>query len=328
MAQYRKSYIIARSLEIVIGLYFIAGAIPKGLDIEKFAVQVAAYKVIQTPEMLLTTALFTLFVEIGLGVALVFGLRLRGLTVWVMQAMLLFFTALIVYAWLAHGLEDCGCFPVFKMSPEVSLVKNGMIVAAGIFILWELVWRADRGNIERAAVLRRPRRPFAWGGAKIAVAVALASAATAYAYCGIDWQSFLPHEDSDVSYAQFEIYIPEGYFNLGSGLYLVPVMSASCSECMEKIPEINELWFMPDIPPIIGLCYEDKPGDLDVFKGYAQPMFPIHSLGDRIMLYYALIAEESFRLGLVYNGSLIAFWDGYVPPYEEIMEIVESVYEM
>jgi len=330
MKRYAKLHICARILEVLMGVYFLVGALPKGLDIDKFAVQIAAYKVMQSPNLLLATALFTLFVEVALGISMVVGLRLKGLTILAMQGMLVFFAVLILYAWRMYGLEDCGCFPFFKMSPPVSLAKNGVLIASGIFILWVRIKGNRAINKEENSESKSKKEnasTVVTVAAKFLVAAILASAATAYAYFDIDWSSFKSTENdtNSISYAQFELYLPEGYFNLGSGLYLVPIMSMTCDECMGMVPEINELWQMPDMPPMVALCYEDVPGKMDTFRGDTQPVFPMYSLGDRAMLYYALIDEDSFRLSLVHDGKLVKAWDGHVPPYEEIMDSIAAV---
>jgi hypothetical protein len=99
----------------------------------------------------------------------------------------------------------------------------------------------------------------------------------------------------------------------------------SCDECMANVPDLNNLWSMAGMPPIVALCYEDNPGDLEIFRGNTQPVFPMYSLENRAMLYHSLIGEDSFRLSLVQEGKLKAFWDGHVPEYQEIMEAIEAL---
>lgn len=326
-----KYHLAARILELVIGIYFVVGALPKGLDIDKFAVQIAAYHVINTPSMLFLTALFTLFVEVGLGIAMIAGLRLKGLTVLVMQGMLLFFAVLIIYAWRVYGLEDCGCFPFIKMSPQMSLIKNAVLISSGLFILW-VTFRVPVTNAnteETNKGSRGVRAAFLIPCVKILVAVVLATAATAYAYQDIDWKSFAIDDtkENNISYAQFEFFLPEGYFNLGEGVYLAAVMSMSCDECKANVPDLNALWSMAGVPPIVAICYEDFPGDMEIFRGDTDPVFPMYSIENQAMLYYSLIGDDSFRLSLIQDGKRKAFWDGHVPEYQEIMEAISALDE-
>lgn len=334
MLRSTKAIIIARTLEIVIGLYFIAGVAPKALDIDKFVVQMSAYKVLQSPESMFYSALFTLFVETALGVALVLALRNRGLTVAVMQGMLVVFSGLITYAWIVHGLEDCGCFPILKMSPQASLVKNTLIFAAGfymfaVFQLPELSqWRkqvSERKGIGVFFSIKDRNKNIA---AVIKGMTALFAAAMVvfYAWHDMDQSAFAykNSEEKTVSFGQFDLYLPEGHFNLNEGVYLAPVMSMSCDECMEKVPELNDLFLSESMPPMVALCYEDKPGDLDEFRAITMPLFPLYSLGDRALLYYALVGQDSFRFCIVKEGQLVSAWDGQVPSQEEILAIIQE----
>lgn len=319
-----KSYLVARIFEICIGAYFIIGVIPKALNIDAFAVQLSAYKVISSPSWLMAAALFTVFVEISLGAALILKLRLKGLSLVAMQGMLIFFTGLILYSWRVHGLEDCGCFPVFKMSPEVSTVKNTLIFLAGCYMAWRFYLKSD-GDDKSAAVMTAPRLRL--GLLKMAVALIIAGAGVTYAWQDMDPTAFMPPESDqgDGIFAQFELYLDEGYFNLGDGLYLVPIISMNCAECIEKAPDINDLVMLPDVPPIVALCYEEGPGDMEEFRAIVMPEFALHSIGDRALLYYRLIDQEPFRLSLVNDGREIHAWDGYVPEYEELITVMETL---
>jgi len=313
-------YIAIRCLEILIGIYFLLGALPKGMDIDKFAVQIAAYKVIVSPHLLFYAALFTLFVEVALGIALITGLRLKGLTIVVMQTMLIFFATLITYAWINYGLEDCGCFPFFKMSPQISLIKNAILIISGLYILWVIYRVYPTKNADW-------RRVCIQSAAKLLIALILGGASVAYAYKDVNWDAFKPaSDDTDtVDFSQFVLFLPEGYFNLGEDIYLVAIMSMSCDECRGNVPYLNDLLMLPELPPMVALCYEDHPGDMDVFRGYTQAAFPMYSLGNQAMLYYSMIGKDSFRLSLVRNGKAMKSWDGHVPEYEAILDAINAL---
>lgn len=314
-------------MELYIGLFFIAGAVPKALNIDRFAVQLAAYKVIETPTWLMAAALFTVFVEISLGTALLLKLRLRGLTIAALQGLLLFFTGLILYSWRYHGLEDCGCFPVIQMPPGISVLKNTLMFAAGCYMGWRFVI-AKPVSMPRVPIFDGFKQQLAGAGAlKFVFAALLALSAVTYAWQDMDRGAFAntgAGQDNAI-FAQFDLYLDEGHFDLGTGVYLVPIISMTCLECIEKSPEINDLFMMPGVPPIVALCYEDSPGDMEQFRAITMPMFPLYSIGDRVLLYYSLIGQEPFRLSLVKDGRLIHVWDGYVPTYEALIEVLESL---
>lgn len=109
---------------------------------------------------------------------------------------------------------------------------------------------------------------------------------------------------------------------------MVPVMSTSCPECKEKVPELNELFLVPELPPMIAICYEDTEGDLETFKALTGPIFPTYSIGDRALLYFRLIDKDPFRFVLVRNGIPLGVWDGYVPLPDEIMLVMSSADEV
>jgi hypothetical protein len=312
-------YKIARTLEIIIGLYFIGGVIPKILDVDKFAVQMAAYKVIEAPFLLESAVLFTVFVEFSLGTALILALRFKGLTILALECLTITFSGLILYAWLVHGLQDCGCFPIIKMSPPVSLFKNAIIVVSGGYILWQMAGKATSGGKIRSSIFLLPVL-------KIAVILTIAVPPVVFAWHSFDQEALNQEESGNQSiFAQFEVFTDQGYFNLAEGVYLVAVMSSTCPECKKKVPELNDLYFTDGMPPLIALCYEEAEGDLETFRSLNSPVFPTHSLGSRALLYFNMIEKEPFRLVLLYDGNIIASWDGYVPPQEEIIQKVEQI---
>lgn len=327
---------VARTLEIIIGLYFIAGAIPKVLDIDRFMVQIAAYKVIEAPILLEWSALFTVFTEICLGMFLVFGVRMKGLTLLALQGLIIVFTVLITYAWLAHGLEDCGCFPVIQMSPPVSLVKNGLTLAASAYILWVFHIRTKPAGTKKVSKELPEQTHIRVDSpgisplrilVKISLSILVAVGCMAYSGKTIDREALAEEASTGGGglFSQFELFLNEGYFNLAEGVHVVVVMSTSCPECKANVPILNDLFMTPDIPPMVALCYEEMPGELDIFKSMTNPIFPTYSLGDRALLYFRLLEEESFRMVVVYNGQAVDSWDGYVPPVEELQASIKQL---
>lgn len=309
-----KTRLAARAVEIILGVYLIVSALPKIADINRFSVQMSAYQVIPDRAMLPVFACVTVFTEIALGAALALGLRLRGLTYLAYHGMLLFFSALIVYAWARHGLEDCGCFPLVKMTPQVSLVKNVIMAASGVFAGWALCVRPLPEGGKSGA--------FAAAAAKAGLSVLLAAVAAAWSWAHVDQAPAPGGAESPGPFAAFQFSTELGDFDLGIGDHLVPILSMSCEECMEKVPELNRLAMEAGIPPMVALCFEEKPGELDRFRNDSMPIFPLHSLGNRPLVYYGLRGDDSFRLTLVRDGRALHFWDGKVPDFMEVMALL------
>lgn len=309
---------LPRGIEVFLGVYMIAGALPKALNINHFAVQMSAYKVIEDKAFLPWAALATLFVEMALGMALVSGLRLRGLVLAAFEAMLVFFSALIVYAWVFHGLEDCGCFPLLKMSPPVSLAKNLlMFVLAGA--AWFMIRPAG------APPSSGPSRFYPV--VKVLLTLLIGAGAVGYALPRIEAAGPVMTENGGgdaFDFGQFTVDTVFGPVNLGEGDYLIPVLSMTCEECMAKVPALNDLSMQPGVPQMVSLCYEEKPGDLERFKSATLPQFAMHPLGDRPLLYFNLRGDDPFRLILLRNGRITAHWDGHVPSYEEVAAALDA----
>ncbi|MBN2308623.1 MAG: hypothetical protein JXR94_06605, partial [Candidatus Hydrogenedentes bacterium] len=67
-------------IERILGLLFVVAAALKALDLADFAVQIAYYHVFEEPLLWKISAVGAIFAETALGMALLVGLRLRGLT--------------------------------------------------------------------------------------------------------------------------------------------------------------------------------------------------------------------------------------------------------
>lgn len=309
-----------RALEIIIGLYLIIGALPKGFNINHFAVQMSAYQVIPDPNWLPPAALATLLLEMLLGMAMTLGLRFRGIVLALYQGMLLFFSGLIVYAWQVHGLEDCGCFPLLKMTPQVSLMKNLLLFLAGCLLAWIFrPWGSGFScGIPRKKLLLR-----------LAFMLAVSLGLTGYAMTQVERiptsVSVSDLQNTTTAkgpYADFIVPAPEGERNLGQGTHLVAMLSMTCEECMAKVPELNALSMVPGMPPLSALCYEERPGAMKDFVAMTGPIFPLLSLGDKPLIYYTLRGQDPFRLSLIQNGFPLRHWDGEIPAPEEIFSVL------
>lgn len=298
----------ARPLEALLGLTFLVSALSKVVIINTFVVQIWAYGVFDDKAWLPAAAFLTLTVETLLGGAMLFGLRFRMFSFAAVEVLLVVFTGLILYGWTYFDLEDCGCFGPLEMSPSVSIAKNAVLALLTGAAWWGMVRKT-------------PPRPrfFAWKAAAT-VLLTLVLLATAYAKLEKVGRRDNPEEKNGPpgKFAQFEFATPQGYFNLAEGQYLVAMLSMSCDHCMEEIPDLNQLTFEPDMPPLVALCLEENEGDMVDFRLATNPQFPMHNLGDQVLLYFNLIGDDTFRLYYVEDGHAAAFWDGAVPPFDEL----------
>ena len=133
--------------EKVLGIVFVIAAAMKAWDLEAFAVQIRYYHVLRDPSALAFAAVGSVAWETLLGVAMIVGLRLRGWVFAAVVATLAVFTGLVVYAWIFHDLEDCGCFgSLAPMGPGATTAKNAVLFALAA-VAW-LGLRSGQTRIE------------------------------------------------------------------------------------------------------------------------------------------------------------------------------------
>jgi hypothetical protein len=115
----------------------LTGAVLKALDFDGFLEKALYYRALDLFWIRLS-ALSTIFVEVILGVLLLFRIWLVPFTIPICIALFLFFTGLIAWAWHAYGIEDCGCFGSFiETPPWISLGKN-ILLASMLGVLFFL----------------------------------------------------------------------------------------------------------------------------------------------------------------------------------------------
>lgn len=309
-----QSFLIkfARPLEFFLGIIFITGALLKAADINLFSVQIAAYGVITSKSLQPIVALITLTVETGLGCFMLLGFRGRKFTFAVLGALLAVFTALILYGWLFHNLKDCGCFGKLAIGPKTSIAKNILFAAMGL-----AAWRGFSMG-ERSHPAAR-RTAF-----QLLVTAIVLSATCAYAAFDMLSENAKPPNQTGGPFAQFVFDLPEGHFDLGHGTYFVAMLSMSCEHCIAESPKLNDFMLLPEMPPVVALCLEETPGEMEEYKLQVQPAFPMYSIGDRVRLFFNLIGQEPPRFTLVRDGFPIQSWDETLPPYEELIAAMRN----
>lgn len=300
-----------RLAELLVGAVFIAGAVLKAYDINTFAVQIFAYGVIENKALLPWAALGTLLIETFLGVALVLQLRRCYLVHAALQVLLIAFTLLILYGWVFFDIEDCGCFGPLEMSPGISIAKNiALMLLAGLG--WYAAWRHPRMESVSALYL------------KLVFSVISSAALVAYAYSALDRAASASSGGPGAIFSQFVVETEEGVYDLGTGEYIVVILSLTCDECIHEVPVLNQLLIHPDLPPAVALCLEEEEGGLERFKAEVNPEFPLHSLGNRPLLYFSLIGQDTFRMYYVRDGAPVHFWDAHPPEITELLEYVRG----
>lgn len=311
MSQHNKMATIGRVAELILGLVFMAGMLLKAYDANLFVRQILQYGVMEQRMWLEYAALGTLAVESLLAVALLTGLRLRGLTYAVTLAVLVGFTGLIAYGWIFHNLDDCGCFGRVKMTPEQSIIKNGVLALLAI-----VAWIGE---------FKRPTLPIRRGAisAKILAALLVTLAAVGYAYWDLRQiaqatRPATPTTEAARPFAQFVFDDNGKKIDLGNGEYIVALLGADCSHCMAAVSELNALSQVSDLPRLVGICYEPTPGDFENFLETTAPEFSIFSIGDDAGTFFRFLESVPPRIAYIRDGSFVDFWDERVPTEDEL----------
>jgi len=127
--------IISFILRIVLGVVFIYAAIGKIEDPTSFSKEIANYRLFPMP-IANIFAIFIPWVELIIGTFLVFGLKIRTITLWAV-VLLVSFTLLVSYAW-AIGLNiNCGCFSHhIEYVGLKKVLENLLLIISGVYLFF------------------------------------------------------------------------------------------------------------------------------------------------------------------------------------------------
>ena len=323
-----KVGLIARWIEVILGLTFILSAVVKAVDIAAFAVQVSYFGVVREPMLVRFAALSTVLVETAIAIALLVGWRLRGWTLRAVFAILVGFTGLILYAWAFRGLEDCGCFGSFvKMTPPMSILKN-LVIMALVAVAWI---GCRKTKLEAVARAEQPRRVAVTKVLPATACSLLVLAALAYGNLRQGNAATpgtipsLPY-DRDRPFAQFQFEYEGFDWDLGVGQYFVALLSDTCEHCAAASEEMNEmLMVFPGMPPIIGLMLGDEE-TLQQYREQVDPQFPTILIDP--LRFMQLLDDAPPRFFYVQDGKALRHWDEELPEEIELMELIAESSEI
>ena len=304
-----KKVIIAAAtwIERSLGLLFIFSAASKAVDMTAFAVQVSYYGVVTDPTLVRLAAVFSVWTETALGVALLVGWRLRGWTLRAVFALLVGFTGLILYAWAFKGLEDCGCFGKYlQMSPGVSVLKN-LVMMALVVAAWLGNRKREPSPVpDEITMYRKYAGPVMAVLCVGTVIAALASGAATQRY------------NNDRPYSQFRFESDGQLWDLGSGEYFVVLLSDSCEHCEEVMFELNDLPLrVPDMPPVVSLFLgEEQP--FEKLLELVRPEYPTFLIDDLVFFHLMGDAKAPPRFVHVRDGKELQHWNEELPENDDL----------
>ena len=302
----------ARWTEIAVGVFFLVSAAAKAFDMDAFCVQISAYNVVKDAEAVRLVAWGALILESVLGAILTIGVHTRGFTHVASAIMILVYSLLITYAWIFHGLTDCGCLGAWiTMGPAESLLKNAVLLGALGF-----AGRAERRTAEPDQHERAVRRRKI-----IAGIVAIAISQIAFVTTSLNKPTRVPTTldlppDKAKPFAQFVFEVDGQAFDLGTGEHLVAFLNATCEHCRASVPALNTLMESPGVPPMVALMMGSDE-ELADFQTQTQPLFSAHLIPP--LLFMEFIGTVPPRLSHVRDGVGVRHWDWQeAVPGEEI----------
>jgi len=130
---------LALVLRLVLGAVFVYAAYTKlRQSWLLFALSIDSYQLL--PQWAVLTLARTLpWMELALGVLLVAGAWLRYTSIVASAILALFFTVMVYQYAIGAGI-DCGCFGVGEALSWKTLVRDGVLLAGAIALVW-LAWR-------------------------------------------------------------------------------------------------------------------------------------------------------------------------------------------
>ena len=144
MRRLLRHYKLTLAVRIVLGLAFIAAAMPKIGDPPDFAKAIWAYDLFP-PWSLNPLALLLPWLELSCGLALCLGFWLRAAALWI-GALLLGFCLALTINLARHHPVDCGCFGATtpKTSAErLTDMRWSLLRDVGLLLLAAQVWVAS-----------------------------------------------------------------------------------------------------------------------------------------------------------------------------------------
>ena len=219
------------ALKVLLGLVFIASAILKVFDMDKFEIYIYSYHFFSLNFSFLV-ARAAIIVELVLGIGLVSN-TLHKLYWWGSMAMLLGYTLLLIYALVMGRTDSCHCFGDFlQLAPKQSLLKNIVLI-----LLFLLVYK-----------VKEWKTPFRW----LVFCLAL-MASTIGVFFASPPDNFTSAYDSDQN-LQKELFYdlldnpPLDILHLKEGKQVVGIFSTGCEFCQmaaQKLSLMQQFYGFP-----------------------------------------------------------------------------------
>lgn len=321
--------VVGRVAEIAVGLAYLAAAVLKAQNFNLFIGQILAYQIFSSTGALTTVAFVTLALETFLGLSMILGSPWRKAVLTTGMAMLVFFTAVILYAWQVHNLKDCGCFGKVSMTPPQAIGKNLVFMALTALAWYGLVHRQEAGGLMAYARARRAVPVVAGLALCLLVIPQLGGTVTTPGVpAAVDGQApgaDVPEAGAGV-FSGFQFVSTYGEsIDLSQGEYLVALLSMTCDHCMATVPELNAFTAETTLPRLVAVCLEPEEGSLADFEGMTGPLFPMHSMGNNMLAWAKLCSGPPPQLLYVRDGAVLQTWKDTMPSYDSLLSAISDL---
>jgi hypothetical protein len=315
-----------RLVLLAVSMVFLVSSGLKALDLTAFAVQVSYYGIVRLPALVRALAIGTIAVEAALGMALLLRLGLRRVTLPVTMGLLVGFTGLLTWAWAFRDMKNCGCFGKFlPMTPGEAILKNLAMIALAAMAWWgeglrkavpeeasaggNLGGNGDDRSTNGRTVTARQRITALQRHWLLCVPLAAAGGMVALAVVN-PWGGAAIPANPGGKFAKFSMDWDGKRLDLGKGLYVVAMLSDSCSHCAEIVGGLNRLSASPNFPPIVGLILGEE-DTLRSFRATFAPKFPNRLIP--VLEFFDLIGDAPPRFYVLKDGQIVKQWDETLP---------------
>lgn len=273
----------------LIGLVFLAAAFLKAWDIRQFAIQISYYKLLPS-SLELPAAFVVVALESLIGICLITGFR-RTLALSAGAGLLIIFLAATGFRWNLLQGKDCGCFGSFDRGGPEAVLWQDTLLLLFVGIVFKFRERVLEFSRQRLATLL----------------VVLLCVATA-AYSEIIAKTSVASMDQPV----------QGQLNI------VVYLSSTCPHCIANGEKINRILKTPNLPPAQTYLAAENESQIVSFLQESHLTVPYNTIPFSFLW---LMTKSVPSLELRRGKTIVARWDGEMPPPEVVLEAVAAQFQ-
>ena len=272
------------ALKVLLGLVFIASAVLKILDMDRFEIYVYSYHFFSLNFSFLA-ARAAIILELVLGIGLISN-SLHKVYWWGSMAMLTGYSLLLIYAFVNGRTDSCHCFGDYlQLDPKQSLLKNGVLM-----VLFLLIYR-----------MKEWKTPFRWLILFLAV---MASTITVFVVSPPDNYTQNYNSDQNLQVELFDEALNEApldALNLREGKKVICFFSTSCEYCQMAAQKLSLMQQFYGFPP---------ENIFFVFMGTEKGVAEFYEKSESVAYSY-LLYDDVVKLLKINNGNFptIVFMD-------------------